>query len=167
MKRFQFKPVVVALAILVVSMIAGTGCTNVEGNIDIVDYQEFAVIAPIELTVEKLQEDYQNDPIAADDKYKGKRLCFYGIEVEEVVNSMRSGGSSGIIKEYFLAKNVKFILIGGDTSSKMQIIEPGHLLNVVGECRGFDDMSVDIIIKSCWAEGINCDLGTEEILNPY
>jgi hypothetical protein len=50
----------------------------------------------------------------------------------------------------------------------MQNVEPGNVLNLVGECLGFDGMSKEILaIKNCWAEGVNCDLGEDEPFNQY
>ena len=152
MMHRQFKYIfIVTLCILLTSLISVTGCTNTESNIAIVDYEELSLKPPIELTIGQLYEDYMTDPIAANDKYKGKRLVFYEVEVEEVVGYLQC----------FITDNVKFVL---RSVSKMQKVEPGNVLNLVGECIGFENTPTEVIaIEDCWAEGVNCNLGEDEV----
>lgn len=160
MRHCQFGYIfILTSCILIISLIGITGCINPGDDFVLADYEELSLKPPIELTIGQLHEEYITDPIAADDKYKWERLCFYEIEVEEVIDY----GTS--IKQYFITDNVKFILRSG---SKMQNVEPGNILNLVGECRGFDGVSKEILtIKYCWAEGVNCDLGEDEPFNQY
>jgi hypothetical protein len=147
------------LCILLISLFGSVGCTNTQGNIILADYEEIPEKPPIELTIGQLYDDYMRDPMAAADEYEGKRFCFYEVTVEEVVES----GSSG--KQYFITDNVKFVL---RSASKMQNIEPGYVLNLVGKCRGLAYASRDVVyINDCWAEGVNCDLGEDEGFDTY
>ena len=160
MKYFQFRYIfIVTLCILLGSLISVTGCNNTESNIVLADYEEISQKPPIELTIGQLYEDYITDPIAADDEYKGKRLCFYEVKVEEVV----SFGATG--KQYFITGDVKFIL---RSTSKMQNVEQSYVLNLVGECRGIDNTPSKVVtIKDCWVESVIGDLGEDEWFNPY
>lgn len=146
---------IATICILATYLIGTTGCSNTKGNIVLADYEELSLKPPIELTTDQLYEEYMADPIAADDKYKWERLCFYEVEVEEIVGHL----------QYFITGNVKFVL---QSSSKMQNVEPGNVLNLVGECRGFENTPGEVVaIRGCWAEGVNCDLGEAEPFNQY
>jgi hypothetical protein len=158
-RRYKFRYIFVATVCSVLICLIGiTGCSNTEENIVLASYQEIPQNPPIELSISQLYDDYATDPMAADDKYNRKRLCIYEVEVEEV-------GYSGSSKRYFIADNVKFVL---RSASKMQKVEPGNILNLVGECRGLENSPSQVVfIKDCWAEGVNCDLGENEAFNTY
>ncbi|UCG55105.1 MAG: hypothetical protein JSV32_02495 [Dehalococcoidia bacterium] len=147
--------IIAVLSILLMSFISVIGCSHAESSVDIIGFEEFKVNPPVELTLDQLHEEYINDPIAADDKYKGLRLCFYGVEAQAVVGYL----------QYFISDNVKFVLA---SNSQMQNVEPGNILNLVGECRGLEKAPREIVtIRDCWAEGVNCDLGGYEIADTY
>lgn len=68
-------------------------------------------------------------------------------------------------KRYFITDNVKFIL---NSISMMQNVEPGFVLNLIGECRGILAASKDIVlINNCWVESVIGDLGTDEWVDTY
>lgn len=156
MKRCKFRCIfMISLCILLTSLIGITGCSNGESGIALADFEELSLKPPIELTISQLYEDYVNDPIAADDEYKGKRLCFMEVKVENVFDF----GTS--VKQFFITGNVKFVL---RSSSKMQNVVPGNVLNLVGECKGLENTPREVVtFKDCWVEGVNCDLGGDEV----
>ena len=142
--------------ILVTSAIGMFGCNNPE-NIQAVPKFEELSLPPIESTITQVFGEFEIDPIAAHDKYNGKRLCFYNIEVEEV--DTRS------TKRYFISGNGTFYL---RSTSLMQNVEQGFVLNLVGFCQGFLDASREfIVINDCWVESVVGDLGTDEWVDTY
>lgn len=161
MKPFMFRYIpLIAICILLIGSIGVIGCKNSDSYLTFSNYKNVPEIPP-EITIDQLYLDYITDPIAADDKYKGERFCFYEVEVEEVFDY----GTSG--KKFFVTNNVKFVL---RSASKMQNVEPGFILNLVGECRGIENMPIVtrevIAVKDCWSEGVNCDLGEDEWFSP-
>ena len=169
----------VIIAILVVALIGLTGCTESAGSSIVVPTFTELGPPPIEVTVEQLYQEYLADETAADAKYKGERLIFNEVEVEEVVRVLDYGGGmvdyyvywvanypvisiedgmalDVIFKTHFIIGFVKFRL-RGEYYGIMQNIEEGYVLNIVGECQGLFQSGF-IIIDDCWVESVIGDL---------
>ena len=147
---------IVAMCILIVVSIGITGCADTV-NANVIPIYEGIKQIPEEITTAQIGDDYATDPVAADDKYKGKRFCFYNVEVQEV--------DENSTKRYFITDKVKFVL---NSLSMMQNVEPGFVLNLTGECQGLLTASRDIItINYCWVESVIGDLGMDEWVDTY
>lgn len=162
-KRFYIisitlSPIVLFIFFLLLSIpVVITGCTK-----DEISVPEFTPPAtpPQEVKIEHLLLDYMEDEVAADAKYKGKRIWLNDIEVEDVVTKFfavrREGfGNTNLYVEYFLSLGCKFTLKDFEL---MQNVQVGYILNLVGNCDGlFDGL---IVINDCWAESVFGDLNT-------
>jgi hypothetical protein len=147
---------ILVILILVVSANGMLGCNNTD-NVQAVPKFEELRLPPIEVSMAQVYGEFEIDPIAAKDKYNGKRLCFYNVEVEEV--------DSRSTKLYFISGNTKFYL---RSTTLMQNVEPGFVLNLVGECQGFLDSSREYItVDDCWVESVVGEIGTDEWVDPY
>ena len=158
----------ITMAILVVGLICLSGCTESAGSSFVVPTFEEPGPPPMEVTVDQLYQEYMSDEAAADAKYKGERLLFYEVEVEQVVGKYlmmaEEAADLDFAKLYFTAGFVKFRLRGEDFGI-MQNIEEGYVLNIVGECRGLQKEF--IAIEDCWVESVIGDLGTGEEVDYY
>ncbi|UCE97990.1 MAG: hypothetical protein JSV74_01295 [Dehalococcoidia bacterium] len=154
--RYLDQLIILLICILVIIAFGVIGCNNTEKVQAVPKFEELS-LPPIEVTIAQVFDEFEIDSIAAHDKYNGKRLCFYDIEVEEI--DTRS------TKRYFISGNGKFYL---RSTSLMQNVEPGFVLNLVGFCQGFSDISRElIVINDCWVESVVGDLGTDEWVDPY
>ena len=155
---FRFNKIVsTTLILLLSSLIVLTGCARYE--LFVPEYQRFAP-PPDEITIERLLSDYMTDQVAADAKYKGERLLFYEVEVEQVLGDdvfieIGLWEREIFVKTFFVIGSVKF---GLRDSVIMQNIEEGFVLNVVGECYGL--LKGFVYIEDCWVESIVGHLGT-------
>ena len=171
MKYRKFKhPFIAAIGSLLVGLISITGCAgNTENGFTIPTFTEPGP-PPIEVTINQIYAEYIADEATADANYKGERLLFYEVEVEQVVDKYLQmaealgAANPDLIKLYFTAGFVKFRLRGEDFSI-MQNIEEGYVLNIVGECRGLQKEF--IAIEDCWVESVIGDLGTGEVVDYY
>lgn len=155
---FRFNKIVsTTLILLLSSLIVLTGCARYE--LFVPEYQRFSP-PPDEITIERLLSDYMTDQVAADAKYKGERLLFSEVEVEQVLGDdvfieIGLWEREIFVKTFFVIGSVKF---GLRDSVIMQNIEERFVLNVVGECRGL--LEGFVYIEDCWVESIVGDLGT-------
>jgi len=158
----------ITMAILVVALIGLSGCTgNPENGLIVPTFTEPGP-PPIEVTIDQLYQEYMTDEAAAKAKYKGERLLFNEVEVEEVVGSLFDVGHGHFVfvNEYFMTGHVKFRL---RDFGIMQNIEVGYVLNLVGECQGLQGLPREIVaIYDCWVESVIGDLGEGyEWIDPY
>ena len=113
------------------------------------------------------------DETAADAKYKGERLLFNEVEVEEVDSHLVhvGGGEEVRLKYFFIIGFVQFYLRDFDI---MQNIEVGYVLNIVGECRGlvsglwwYSDGEPLLLVNDCWVESVIGDITTGGEIDIY
>ncbi len=149
----------ITMTILAVALIGLSGCTESAGSSIVVPTFTEPKLPPIEITVEQLYQEYIANETAADAKYKGERLLFNEVGVEEVVSQAFYDGRAvedrEIINLYFITGLVKF---KPQNFGIMQNIEEGYVLNIVGECRGLSKGFV--IINDCWVESVIGDIST-------
>lgn len=149
----------VVISVLCTSLITLPGCTPTEdsSSTPLVDGE---IVPPIVVTVSQLYAEYMADEVAADAKYKWKRLAFYEVEVEAVFGEISyfNFGYEAYRKTYFTSGNVIFTDLL-DFEVAMQNIEVGYVLNIVGECRGLKGGSVSM--SDSWVESVKGDLGTD------
>jgi len=159
MKDWKFKHLfIVTIGVLLISLVGVTSCLENEDNSSILPEFKEPTPPPIEVAVDQLYEEYMADEVAADAKYKWKRLLFTEVEVEEVVGRIYwdRHGKATFLKVYFTSGHVKFKEVQ-DFFVVMQNINVGYVLNIVGECRGME--LGFITISDCWVESIVGDLG--------
>ena len=136
------------LSVFLTIAVSLTGCYKTE--LFIPDYIQLEA-APVETTVEELLADYLTDEEAADAKYNGKRLLFYGVLVEEA----RSYYPHGQYHEDPMPDDIKgteyymfttgSVLFNPKDPVYLYGVVPGSIVDVVGVCQG---LSGDIIIIS-------------------
>ena len=114
---------------------------------------------PLQVAIEQVGREYEQDPIQADAKYKGKRLIFNSIEVEEVHTIYyQSGGAIAVtMVDYFRAGMIRFELL--DYLGAQQRVQPGFILNLDGVCQGLQGNLVNIL--DCWVSSVKGDLGLD------
>ena len=152
MLNFRYKLIVVTATVIILSgLFILAGCQN--------DGQDTPVYVPIEslpleITIDQLYADYMTDEAAADDKYKGERLLFYGITVDEVSTIV---GPEGLIRynEHIIASGVKFT---PRYTSDLDNVGAGFVLDIVGESRGLiwpiSSSESLLLISECWVNTI-------------
>jgi hypothetical protein len=165
-----FKKPILYLVCILISLIIIAGCSK--GELDIPEYQPITEPPPVEITIERLFDDYVADKTAADIRYKNERFLIYEVEVERVGGEWVYIGLGEWVfeKTHFISGSVKFYLSGEDYGI-MQNIEEGYVLNVVGECVGLTASPYDktpfILFHDCWVESVVGDLGTGVYEDPY
>ncbi len=156
------------IVVLAFSFIGFSSCTNNTDNTLLTPEFEEPEAPPMEVTIDQLCADYTADAAAADTKYRGGRLLFYDVEVQQVVGgyyqmSPALGADSlQYVKLYFTNGLVKF---KPQDFGIMQNIEEGYVLNVVGECIGLNQGF--IYIEDCWVESVVGDIGTGGYVDYY
>lgn len=162
----------VIIGILAISLMSLSGCAKPTYFIP-----EFVYPGPppIEVTIDQIYADYMVDEAAAYAKYKGERLLFTEVEVEELGGYYVyiGMGMEVFVKTFFTAGHVKFELRGEDLGI-MQNIEQGYVLNIVGECQGLVSKVWNIIggepllfVNDCWVGSVVGDIGTSVYVNVY
>jgi hypothetical protein len=148
------------ISVLCTSLITLPGCTPTEDS-SLTSPLDGEIVPPLVVTIDQLYAEYMADEVAADAKYKWKRLAFYEVVVEEVFGSISyfDFGYEAFRKTHFMSGSVIFTDLL-DFEVAMQNIEVGFVLNIVGECRGLKDGSVSI--SDSWVESVKGDLGTVE-----
>jgi hypothetical protein len=118
----------------------------------------------LEVPASELNSLYLTDETAADAMFLGKRLTLYEVLVEEVKETLQIDrhGDITVFKEYFTFEGIRFY---PNDLAKMQQVEVGYVLNVVGNCRGVHMGYV--IIDNSWLEGVGVDLGGGSMPVPY
>ena len=152
--------ILIISALLLSSIIALTGCAKYEFFIP--EYNALNS-PPEEITIGQLRSDYRVNEVAADAKYKGERLLFNDVEVEQLGGQWVYIGLGEWIfeKTYFFSGSVKFRLWGEDYAI-MQSIEEGYVLNIVGDCRGLVSGGYGeeplVLVTDCWVERVIGDI---------
>ena len=145
------------MAILVINLIGFTGCTgNAESTLVAPEFEEPGA-PPIEVTVEQLYAEFVDDEEAAKAKYKGQRLSFIGVTVEDVSNSFYAENPTDLTNVYVLNGSVEFRpRYNVDT----ELVREGFVLDIVGEVRGLFGVNKDrLIVKNCWINIVEGDIG--------
>jgi hypothetical protein len=153
--------------LLLVSLVGLSGCTETDSVIP--EFVEPSPLPPI-VNVDQLSSEYAADADAADVKYKGERLLFSQLEVEEVVFQpfMGFAGDATNIKVHFKNGGVSFIPQDRKFMQNiMQSIETGFILNVEGICLGLIGSDNSIAIDIIWVESVKGDIGPIEIVELY
>ena len=169
MSYFKVIGIFLATVAVLAGSIIGFGCANnTESTSAAPEFEELGP-PPVEVTVDQLYAEYMADKAAADAKYKGERLLFHEVEVEQVDGYFEYIGLGEWVFEKisFISGPVKFEL-RGEYYGTMQNIEEGYVLNIVGEGWGLQGRSRDIVaIYNCWVESVIGDLGTNEEFDYY
>jgi len=132
----------ITMAILVVALIGLSGCTESAGSSFVVPTFTEPGPPPIEVTVEQLYQEYMADEAAADAKYKGERLLFSRVRVEEVINF------------FYIVRPIEFYILNGSVKflprypSDVESIRLGFVVDIIGEAQGI--IFGILIVKDCW-----------------
>jgi hypothetical protein len=138
--------------ILLSSLFVGVSCANT--HLDVPTPMTFAPI--LYVTIDQVTNEYKLDPIKADSKYKGQRLLFNSVTVDEVhkIWSDRPGSISATV-DYFRSGGIRFELL--DYRGAQQRVQVGFVLKLDGICQGLVGDLVEI--RDCSAESIVGDIG--------
>jgi len=150
------------IAILAVGLIGFGGCAgNAENALVIPEFEE-PEPPPIEVTIDQLYEEYMTDEAAANAKYKGKRLLFTNVEVEEINTFFPDSAQDPII--YIVNHSVEFRpRYWIDTV----LVREGFVVDIVGEVRGvFGLENYYLVVENCWVKIVEGDIGMGEVGNP-
>lgn len=153
MLNFRSKQIVVTVLVITLSgLFVLTGCQNDGQTIPV--YEPVA-LPPIEATIDQLLSDYISDDVAADAKYKDKRLLFTDVEVEEVKVNLIEDYDIPII--HIVSNGIEFRpKYNMDTSS----IREGFVVDIIGEVYGWFGVSDKyMILNNCWFKIIESDSG--------
>ena len=142
-----------SVLILLMCTFQGAGCTQntfVHPNPIILEY-------PLYVSIEQISNEYKLDPAKADAKYKGKRLVFSAVEVDEVhtIYYQSGGAIAAPMVDYFSAGMVRFELL--DSRGAQQHVQAGYILNLDGICQGLVGSLVRV--SDCWVGSVKGDLG--------
>jgi len=110
---------------------------------------------PLEVTIDQIYAEYMADEAAAEDKYKGERLLFYGITVEEVGSYIDPDEGLFMYNTYIIVDSVKFF---PKYTDYLDNVRDGFVVDIVGECRGLlwpiNSMEPLLSINDCWINTI-------------
>jgi len=112
---------------------------------------------PIYVSTDQVSDEYKIDPAKADAMYKGNRLVFNNVEVEEVHSIYyQSGGAIAVpMVDYFRAGIVRFELM--DARGVQQRVQAGYILILDGICQGM--VGSFVRMTDCWVGSVKGDLG--------
>jgi len=152
MLKFRYKLIVVTATVIILSgLFVMAGCQSEEQDTPV--YVPIESL-PLEITIDQLYADYMADEAAANDKYRGERLLFYGITIDEVSTII---GPEGLVRynEHIIANGVQFI---PRYTSDLDDVGVGFVLDIVGECRGFiwpiSSSEPLLLMSECWVNTI-------------
>jgi len=118
---------------MIVALIIPTGCVvSVENTFTAPEFEEPGP-PPIEVTVEQLYAEFIADQEAAIAKYKGERLSFIGVTVEEVGSLFDVGNGVFMYNTHIMTGSVKFT---PRYTVYLDNVREGFIVEIVGECRG-------------------------------
>lgn len=100
----------------------------------------------IEISAEDLFADYDTNEVAADQKYKGKRLKVTGIIEDFGTDILDDGYITLETGEYFLSIQCYF---KDSELDKVTKLSKGQTITLIGVC---DGMSMNVVIKNCEIE---------------
>ncbi|MFC1865640.1 hypothetical protein ACFLYB_02875 [Chloroflexota bacterium] len=141
----------VATAALVIGLTGFAGCAgNAEDDIFAPKFEEL-MAPPIEVSIDQIYAEYIADEAAADARYKGKRLLFYGVTVEEVSSIINVGNNEVFVyNSHIITDSVKFT---PRYTVDLDNARVGFIVDVVGECRGLTwpiFREPLVLIGDCW-----------------
>ena len=141
------------LTFLLISIL--TGCT---GDVDNTTFApptfEGVGELPLEVTVDQIIAEYIANEAAADAKYKGERLLFYGVTVEEMGRMIDINEGLFMYNTHLITGGVKFT---PKYTDYIDNVGAGFVVDIVGECRGMISLvgSEPLLeINDCWINTI-------------
>ncbi|MFC1866432.1 hypothetical protein ACFLYB_06970 [Chloroflexota bacterium] len=139
------KIVVIALVTILSGLIVLTGCQS-DGQTTPV-YLPVAA-PPVEVSIDQLLSDYMLDEVAADTKYRDKRLLFTNVKVEKIIVYYPTTADDPII--YIRNNSFEFRpRYFQDTVS----VRSGFVVDIVGEARGLFGVGGQyLIVDNCWVK---------------
>jgi hypothetical protein len=114
--------------------------------------------SPLEVTIDQLYSDYKGDELAAGNKYKGQRLLFSEVVIEEVSSFLENPDPQ--IGEGFVFKkdpgNIDIYIKNGSVKFRPRdtweifSLRVGNTVDIVGKAMGL--VSDILVIEDCWIE---------------
>ncbi|MFC1865524.1 hypothetical protein ACFLYB_02275 [Chloroflexota bacterium] len=154
MLKLRYKQIVVTATVITLSgLFVLTGCQSDEPVIPV--YHAVGA-PPVEVTIEQLLSDYTSDEVAADIKYKGKRLLFSDVEVESLTIIFIDSANDPIL--YIVNSDIEFRpKYDIDTT----FVREGFVVDMIGEVYGWFGL-VDryLVVENCWVKIIEGDAGS-------
>lgn len=149
----------VAITILVISLTGFTGCTgdDVETTIIAPTFEGIGEL-PLEVTIEQVYAEYMADEVTADAKYKGEKLLFYGVTVEEVGIYVDVSEGIFIHNTHIITGSVKFT---PKYVEYLDNVREGFVVDIVGSCRGLiwpPSGEPLLQIGECWVNTIEGEI---------
>ena len=145
----------VAIAVLFINVAGFTGCADRGDNTTFAP-PTFEGIGelPLEVTIDQIQAEYMADEAAADAKYKGERLLFYGVTVEEMGRMIDMNEGLFMYNTHLITGGVKFT---PKYTEYIDNVGAGFVVDIVGECRGMITLIGKeplLEINDCWINTI-------------
>ena len=155
MSYFKVIGIFLATVAVLAGSIIGFGCANnTESTSAAPEFEELGP-PPVEVTVDQLYAEYMADKAAADAKYKGERLLFSGVEVEEIESIFADSGQDPLI--YIVNHSVEF---RPRYITDTVLVRKGFVVDIVGEIRGvFGVVNHYLVVGDCWVKIVEGDIG--------
>jgi hypothetical protein len=139
------------IGILVISLVVLSGCAGNDSAVLTFPAFEAPLPPPVEVTVDQLYQEYMTDETAAKAKYKGKRLLFTNVEVEEINRISVNSATPPI--NYIVNHSVEFL---PRYATDFDYILVGFVVDIVGDCQGLSWGRV--LINDCWINIVEGDI---------
>ena len=98
----------------------------------------------IETTPQEICDEYEDNEVSADNKYKGKKVAITGT-IERIIKSGFSDDPIIVFKGTFI-KDVKFYF-SKDSNNEISNLSKGDKITIVGTCKGMT--LVDVVLHKC------------------
>jgi hypothetical protein len=149
MLKLRSRQLVVIAAVFILSFSAIlNGC---QSNDQVFPVYTAINTIPVEVTIDKIFTEYMADEAAANGKYKGERILFSGVTVEEVGRILNWGNNERwMYNSHIRTGSIKFI--PRYTLHLDNVIE-GSVVDIVGECIGLTQSDYNeplLLVSDCW-----------------
>jgi hypothetical protein len=145
---------IATIAILTLSIVTLPSCSG--DNDSTIPSMTKIENPPMEVDVATIFNDYIADEEAADSIYKGKRLLFRNILVEQLESTILEPNQ--VRDDYVMNDSVKF---RARFAEYLAGYKTGFIVDIVGEVRGMVIGDI-LIIDNCWYTVIEGDIDTTQ-----
>jgi hypothetical protein len=144
--------VIVVLALMALSGFQLTGDTSVDSSYTpkadkVVAEEKAPVEPPMQVTSNKLVEDYKANEVSADAKYKGKTVEITGTVETIGKDILDNPYITFFYQEYSIINNVQCLFARSD-SPQLENLSKGQRLTVIGDVSGIPGVG-NILVRNC------------------